>query len=416
MESKKEQEHILKCRLIIEDKLGWGSSSSWHSEVFTELSETIQQETKVLLSPTTLKRVWGKVKYTSSPSISTLNTLSQFIGFENWRAFKNSQKQSVKKPMVNMSVVFTLAAGLALLFITLFSTVSPKEHTLTAKDISKITFSSRTVSNDMPNSVIFDFDISSIKSDSVYIQQYWDVSKTIKINPKQKQATGIYYFPGYFRAKLVIDGTIIKEHDLFIKSNGWSASIDYKPIPKYIPSENFVNNGLLLNPDLISEIQLSKTPIVSSFHFIEDMGNVSADDFTLEATLKHTYSEKWAICKTTQIYIIGTKGAIILPLTIPGCISNINVMLNDVYFNGKEQDLSAFGADLSSFKNIKINVREKQLNLSVEDKKIFSGAYTKTMGKLVGIRYKFLGAGQIKHTKISDNNGNVIINDNFLNE
>lgn len=129
MEKQNEQKLIAKCILQIEEKLGWGDSSNWHSEVFIELSETIQHQTKVLLSPTTLKRVWGKVNYSSSPSISTLNTLAQFIGFSNWRDFKNNQKseKSIKKPLVKMTTVFSLAAFLALLFISLFSVIGSKK-------------------------------------------------------------------------------------------------------------------------------------------------------------------------------------------------------------------------------------------------------------------------------------------------
>src|SRR5690606_1875997 len=35
-----------------------------------------------------LKRIWGKVKYTSRPTTTTLDTLAQFIGHQNWRGFK----------------------------------------------------------------------------------------------------------------------------------------------------------------------------------------------------------------------------------------------------------------------------------------------------------------------------------------
>ncbi len=415
MNTQKEHELISKCILQIEEKLGWGDSSNWHSEVFIELSETIQEQTKVLLSPTTLKRVWGKVNYNSSPSISTLNALSQFIGYTNWRDYKNQQRNDkpIKKTLVNMPVVFSLAAFLALVFISLFSVISSNKNELTTEDISKIKFSSKTITNGMPNSVVFDFDLSSIKSDSIYIQQYWDKTKTIKINNNQKQATGIYYFPGYFRAKLVVDGNVIKAHDLFIKSNGWSASVDYKPIPKYLNAQQFIDNGLKLDNDMLSEIKSLKSPIVSTYHFINDLGNISGDNFTLETTLKNALKEKWAVCQTTQIYVIGTKGALIIPFTIPGCISNINVMLNDVYMNGKEQDLSALGLDLSSFKNIKIHVVKKQLKVFIGGNETFSAKYRKSLGKLVGIRYKFLGAGDVKHIKLLDAYGKTVIKDNF---
>jgi len=88
---------VQKCLHQIEDKLGWGSSTAWHNDVFIELSEIIQDSTSILLSPTTLKRVWGKINYASVPSISTLNTLSQFAGYLNWRDFKNKSKTKKAK-------------------------------------------------------------------------------------------------------------------------------------------------------------------------------------------------------------------------------------------------------------------------------------------------------------------------------
>jgi hypothetical protein len=36
-----------------------------------------------------LKRVWGKVKYDSLQNTHTLDTLVQFLGYENWRDFKS---------------------------------------------------------------------------------------------------------------------------------------------------------------------------------------------------------------------------------------------------------------------------------------------------------------------------------------
>lgn len=265
----------------------------------------------------------------------------------------------------------------------------------------------------MPNSVIFDFDLYSIKSDCIYIQQYWDATKTIKINNTQKQATGIYYFPGYFRAKLLVDGNIIKEHDLFIKSNGWSASIDYEPVPKYLNANQFINDGLRLDYDIIEEVKSSKSPIITTYHFINDMGNISGDNFYLETNLKTTFNEKWATCQTASIYLIGKKGALIIPFTIPGCISDINALLNDVYLNGKEQDLSAFGIDLSTPRNIKINVVKKHLKILIDNRKIFSAKYNEDVGDLVGIRYKFLGTGEVEHVTLINNKGETILKDNF---
>ena len=65
---------------------------------------------------------------------------------------------------------------------------------------------------------------------------------------------------------MLIDGFKVKEHDLFIKSNGWSATIDYEPIPKFLKQSEIINNGLSLPNQLLKTIKNSDNPINSSFH------------------------------------------------------------------------------------------------------------------------------------------------------
>src|SRR5579859_7673358 len=73
------------CKRLIETSLGWGDSASWTNEDFDSLSDRIFERTSVSLSVSTLKRIWGKVKYDSSPTTATLNALARFAGFEGWR-------------------------------------------------------------------------------------------------------------------------------------------------------------------------------------------------------------------------------------------------------------------------------------------------------------------------------------------
>ncbi len=88
--------HIKICLNLIEDKLNWGSGKNWTTKDFKHLSEKIQKDTKVTLSVATLKRIWGKISYSSKPTITTLDALAQFIGFENWRSFENDQRNKSK--------------------------------------------------------------------------------------------------------------------------------------------------------------------------------------------------------------------------------------------------------------------------------------------------------------------------------
>ncbi len=410
---------IGKCLLQIEEKLDWGSSATWHNEVFIELSKIIHEETNVLLSPTTLKRVWGKVNYNSNPSINTLNTLAQFTGRLNWRDFKNNVGQ---RPIPNKQSNYSFPQ-LKVLGVTLFLAVLVASFLIAMKtndskhinhDFTNITFSSRPIASGLPNSVVFDFDLQGIDSDSIYIQQFWDVTKTIKLNAQQSQATGQYYFPGYFRAKLLVDGIIGKEHDLFIKSEGWLGTIDYDPIPKYFNEAMILKDHLRLPENALNEISLQEKPLVSSFHYVDDLGEISGDNFSLETSMRNVYNDKWAVCSSTRIVILGTEGAMIIPFSIPGCVSEIGLLLNDVYLSGKEHDLSMFGTDLSQFQNFKLQVENKEIWVTIDGEIIFEGKYNDSMGKVVGIRYRFLGAGELKQLKLKDlKSGGLILNEDF---
>jgi hypothetical protein len=79
---------IEKTIKLYESNTGWGSSDEWTNQDFVILSDKIQERTGVALSHVTLKRVWGKVKYDSLPTTHTLDTLVQFLGYENWREFR----------------------------------------------------------------------------------------------------------------------------------------------------------------------------------------------------------------------------------------------------------------------------------------------------------------------------------------
>ncbi len=409
MSGYKEYNDVQRCLILIEEKLNWGSSKKWHNDVFIELSERIQEETKVLLSSTTLKRVWGRVNYKSAPSISTLNALAQFAGFLNWRDFKNNTGTSrftfYKKSVIkNLKVIMFSAFIIAALFLSIFSMSSNKS--IRVKDYSKVLFKSRAIVEGLPNSVVFDFDLKGVKSDNLLIQQYWDATKTIKIDREQKQATGQYYFPGYFRAKLLIDNQIVKEHDLFIKSNGWLGTLDYEPVPKYFKEKEIrKRNSLSFSEKVLKEVVELEKPISSTFHYVNDLGNISGDNFELVSNVKNKFTEKWGVCQKTTIIIVGTKSALLIPFSISGCVSEIGLMLSDVYLDGKKSDLSAFGTDLSSFKNIKIKTEDKSVTVYVEGEQIYKNSYKEPLGNIVGLRFKFKGIGEVEDLMLKDLKG-----------
>lgn len=401
-----QEAHISRLKQEIEKKLDWGSVDQWHSSMFDELSKRIFEVTQVMLSATTLKRFWGVVKHDSAPSITTLDTLAQFAGRENWRDFKLAKEHATKKRRApRKSLYVTLGFILAIVTIGLIGNREP----VVIINASEFTFSSRVLSKEYPNSVVFDFDIPpNIKTDSLQIQQYWDPTKIISIRNDQSQATGIYYFPGYFRAKLLVDGLEVQSHDLFLKSEGWLGLIEYSPIPKYFTPE-LSDQGLAFPDDIFQEVSKLESPVVCSFHFIDDLGQISGDNFSFSTTVQNEYDDRWAVCQAMTIYFIGTKGAMIVPLSKIGCSSDLNLMLNDVYLRGKKHDLSALSGHFSNAVEINIEVSEKVMTVTLDGIEVYQNEYYEPMGDLVGVRFKFKGLAKVESLELRNQKGEIVL-------
>ena len=66
---------------------------------FEFLSECIFEKFHERISPTTLKRLWGYLSETTTPRESTLDILSMFVGYDNWKDFckKNPIEEEKRK-------------------------------------------------------------------------------------------------------------------------------------------------------------------------------------------------------------------------------------------------------------------------------------------------------------------------------
>ena len=420
----KEEFYVVKARLLAEQTLGWGDSGEWSDLDFEKLSQHIFEKTGTMLSITTLKRLWGRVKYDSSPNAATLNVIAKFVEFDDWRAFKqhiDNEKISdvpAATPTQKRKNYFPIALAVTVtaVFLGLIMAWSINSNpTQFANLKAPVNFSSRKVAEGLPNSVVFNYDASGLGVDSVTLQQSWDASRVERISAKLKEHTSIYYYPGYFAAKLIVNGKILKETPVFIKSNSWMGIIDKKPIPTYLSSNDIHLQGAL---GISAKTLAAKigSPVFNNqgvnFSNIREFPGLNGGDFTLETTLRNTSTPEEASCRKVMIYIIGKSNAIIIPLADKGCISALYMYTSSEWVNGKEKDMSAFGCDFKQFQHLSCSVKNMKLSISLNKKQIFTAPITQTIGDIVGISIGFEGAGEIKDVKLS-NNEKVMLDDRF---
>lgn len=403
------------CLLLIEAKLGWGSSRDWLNQDFQLLSDRIFEETRIRLSITTLKRVWGKVSYNSAPSISTLNTLALFLGHDNWSTFKQEHKPIEKKAPVKKKMAFSRPVATLLLVLLAVSTVvllasgsrEGSSHYST-DELAQVQFSSQPIALGLPNSVVFNYDFAGIEPDSCFIQQSWNNKLTFEVNKDGTEASGIYYYPGYFRAKLIANDQILKEHDVHIRTNGWMATLGGGDIPRYLYKEDIQQSGSLkLSDAIFNEVHNTEAEQAAllSYHFYDDFGTISGDDFEFETRIRNTYKKSNGICQHTRILIHGKDGVLIIPLAIPGCISDLQIFMMGMSIDGKSNDLSAFGTDIQNWQDLKCISKNGQIQIFLNGEMIREFTAPTSIGDVVGFRYRFVGAGEVDYVKLKGNNG-----------
>ena len=83
---------------------------------FDFLKEKIYERLNILVSSTTLKRLWGYLDESVTPREKTLDVLTQFLGYRDWKEYTqhaNNPKESQSSPVMNrkISVKEDLALG-----------------------------------------------------------------------------------------------------------------------------------------------------------------------------------------------------------------------------------------------------------------------------------------------------------------
>ena len=406
-----------KCKRLIEASLGWGDATSWTNEDFETLSDRIADRTSVRLSVSTLKRIWGKVRYDSSPTMATLNALARYAGFDGWRDLLAQTPQSPEaqpgqphpaqpqpgqphpaQPKRSRSLTTPLII-ITLAIATLLSFISARIVHKPAKPAA-IRFEHHETSDELPNSVVFDYDATALNPKKVMIQQSWDPSRREKVDPEGKQHTSIYYYPGFFRAKLVVDGEIKRQSDVYIPTKGWKAIVAREPLPVYLSAkETTLDSGRMGIGAATLEAKIG-SPVFSNrtvnFFDVHEFPGFNGDHFLFRTTIRNTSTVEQSLCRKMQIFVMGTEDPIVLSFADKGCISGLNLYTGSRAISGKDHDLSAFGCSSGQWQQITCSQENGVFTVALDGKPIYTLQRNKSIGGIIGIRIAFEGTGEIK--------------------
>jgi hypothetical protein len=413
--SASELKHLL---TIIEQQLDWGDPTAWQTKDFEILNQLIFEKTKVSLSESTLRRIWGRVEYNHLPSTTTLDTLSKFAGFESWRAFTRQRKPSVlsqktvEQPAINVKKMpgWWIAIVLIVIAISGISLISMYVKKTSSASKGAALFNTKPVTRSLPNSVIFTYDVKTNPGDSVFIQQSWDPNTRVTIDKDKHQFTSVYYRPGFYHAKLGVNNKVVKENLLMIPTTGWLGLIAHYPIPVYLDQKEFMNaDGMKVPSSLIYQknIPLGPQPPNVEYYNVGNFEPVPLKEFSFTTEIKNNFSEGAAACQFTSIILFTDYTPVIVQLSAKGCVSDLRLLNGGYFISGKDNDLSGFGVDFTQWTKVTCKSAGPKIQYFINDKLVYESLRPLYNENIIGIGYNFQGTGEVKNVKLDKGNKTV---------
>jgi len=420
-----DREYINLCKQLIEKKFHFENEGGTLRQRDLEyLADSIEERSGIKLSLSTLKRLWKK-DYDQMPHPSTLQALVSVLGYKDWQDFKLQTTPTptvaapVKKhaPSFGRWMALTAVAAIAV-FVWLIAFRTGKQDKTKPIVKGPVTFTgNKTVSRGVPSTIVFKYDVSNVVADSFFFQQAWNNLEKVKIDPKEHYYSNIYYYPGFHKAKLIANDSIIKRFRVHITTNGWLPLVRYSALdnmPVYIKKSNpVVNSALHINrEDLKSaSINMDKDFILSYFN-VREFENTSSDNFSLDTRVVCDSSSNMP-CPGFELVIVCEEHIFFVDLTGKGCERNISVKMGEVYHNGSNADLSALGCNLYNWQHLQVQVVHKKATIYLDDKPVYTITFKNDFGKLMGLNYNFTGTGAIDYVKLKNGDGKLVYEDEF---
>ena len=416
-----DEQTIIKTSIIeIFNNNGYRDLTSMTQRDFDHIGEQLRQKSGILISGTTVKRLaYGE--FSRMPQIATLNAIANYFNYKTWQDYKadkirnESEKEPPKKVRREFSLKY-LSIPVAIIFLAgiyFFGTTNG-----TVKNAESAAFSFRkNTSNDIPNSVVFSYNIDDVQADSFFIQQSWDKNRRVRIYKNKYTLTDIYYEPGYHIAKLIANDSAIRTVDVSIPTDRWFFyAIDNiaNYTPEYIKADSFVSNGnlgLTAVQLLENSIDVKKDKRYHYVYFPSQM-NVPSDNFKFKTRVRMQEVTR-STCPYIEVELYCQRSFMIMRSTTKGCAHNALLQFGEQVMQGIDTDLLPISFDVSQWTDIEIIVRDKVATVKLNDKEVFSTRFVTDTKYLAGLGYISNGLCEVDKAELIGLDGKIMYRNEF---
>nr|WP_295922363.1 hypothetical protein [uncultured Dyadobacter sp.] len=434
-----EQDIVQLTLLEIFKANGYDDAGLMTQRNFEHISDEIEKKSGIFISGTTIRRL-SKGAFSRSPQTATLHAIANYHHFDSWPAYKAAfikqragapgaaelpQATEVAEPDETGSLPKRrwkswaypgwITLLLATVFISGYYLYAPNEP---VNHFAKASFSARkTTDNDLPNSVVFNYNVDEVTADSFFIQQSWDKNRKVRVYRNKYTLTDIYYEPGYHIAKLIANDSIIKTAHVNIPTDRWFFYANENRTAyrtEYIKTKHFIKQGsLAISSEALhqNKIDISQEKIYL-YSYFPSRHDVDSDNFTLKTRVRMKEVRN-TLCPYITIEVYGQYNVIMMKSTPKGCANHASLRFSELEINGKEADLTSIGYDVTQWTDVELTVRNKEVRIKIAGREAFKASYRNTVKLVTGLSFISNGLCEVDYVTLTGSDGKVFCDDRF---
>jgi hypothetical protein len=414
--------------LEVFNKCGYTDTPHMTQRDYDYISSEIEKKSGILISGTTIKRL-SLGDFSRLPQVATLNAIANYFDYKTWQDLKTSRSAVIKpekeipssisrkggsRHFKNKLVYFTVSIVVVIVMFGFFLFRSGPANISNAE---KAKFSSqRSTRNDMPNTVIFHYDIDQVQADSFFVQQSWDKNRRKRIYKNTHTITDIYYEPGYHIARLIANDSIIRTIDVHIPTDRWFFyAIDNiaNYIPEYIKTGRYINNGILgISAQQVKEnnIDITKDKLYHYTWFPSEM-TVKSNNYRLKTRIRMNEVRN-TLCPYITIELFCQGYFILMKTTNKGCANRASLLLGREV-KGNETDLTALTFDVSQWTDVEIVSTNNIVTIYINNKEVYSASSFDQVKYISGLAFISNGLCEVDNVELTGLDGKMVYKNEF---
>lgn len=431
----------ISCRRVSET-YGKPDSDTWTNSDYVSLSHILFKQTRVRISPNTLKRIFGKIKTNSRyyPQKATRDVLAVYLGHPDWDHFVKVQEWTARNterisdefiPEDNLPHLSTpsnpptlssqenrerswrpLLVGGAILLA--FVILLVQQRSLNSELAQLVC---RNSLGENPHSAVFQLKYPTFMAKSGTYSILFGDGKRERLNSNDSLATHYYERPGRYFAILQRDGVNIDTSTVYLQTKGWTvtANMMHDSSRVYpIDVEHLFTNGRRS----VSAYEAARAGIDTNRTFFMEFINshpmaINGDNFELTTRVRSSPDRAGVRCSQVGITVWGKSSQHMFEVMRPGCAHWILIQNSDVQKSGQRDDLSFMGADLRLGGTLTLKVIDKKAAILINNRQVYKTSYTQPLNQIYGVKIRFAGVGTVDFFSLKDLKTGAIFDGSF---